>query len=255
MNKHAADNDAADNAFDLKAEDWIYQPDRKRQYNIAIFREVAAHYDFVTKALSLGRDQSWKRSLIAALPSLSAPHCLDLACGTGDITFALRQRFPDGQIEGLDICENMLAVAQKQNSFENVRLRIGDMCNTDVDDHSMNIVTGGYALRNAPSLDLMLDELRRILCPGGTAAFLDFSKPRNKLIQRLQHVVLTMWGGFWGLVLHHNPEVYAYIAKSLATFPDRPSLRDMLRSRGFVNFRSKYFYFGTLELLVFDAPN
>lgn len=246
--------DVADNPFDLKAKEWIHEPDRKRQYNVALFREVAEKYDFVTKALSLGRDQSWKRSLIAALPPVASPRCLDLACGTGDITFALHRRFPDGQIEGLDISENMLAVAQHQNRFENVHLRIGDMCNTDVDDHSIDIVTGGYALRNAPSLDSMLDELRKILRPGGTAAFLDFSKPRNKLIQRIQHGVLTMWGGFWGLALHRNSEVYAYIAKSLVTFPDRPTLRDMLQSRGFVNLRSKYFYFGTLELLVFDAP-
>jgi demethylmenaquinone methyltransferase/2-methoxy-6-polyprenyl-1,4-benzoquinol methylase len=246
--------DTVDKAFDLKAKDWIQEPDRKRQYNVALFREVAPKYDFVTKALSLGRDQSWKRALIAALPPVSQPRCLDLACGTGDITFALARKFPDGQIEGLDICENMLAVAQRQNHFDNVRLRTGDMCNTQVNDHSLDIITGGYALRNAPSLDSMLDELRRTLSPGGTAGFLDFSKPRNKLVQRFQHFVLTLWGGFWGLVLHGNPEVYSYIAKSLATFPDRTTLREMLDSRGFVNLRSKYFYFGTLELLVFDAP-
>jgi ubiquinone/menaquinone biosynthesis methyltransferase len=251
---NAMKEDAVENAFDLKAKDWIDQPDRKREYNVALFREVASKYDFVTKALSLGRDQSWKRALIAALPSVSEPTCLDLACGTGDITFALRQKYPDGQIEGLDISENMLAVAQRQNSFDNVHLRIGDMCQTDVDIQSIDIVTGGYALRNAPSLELVLDELLRILRPGGTAAFLDFSKPRNKVIQGIQHGVLTAWGGFWGLMLHRNPEVYAYIAKSLVSFPDRQSLREMLRSRGFVNIRAKSFYFGALELLVFDAP-
>jgi len=242
--------------FNLKAREWIDAPQRKRQYNVALFREVARHYDFVTKALSLGRDQSWKRHLISMLPEISQPHCLDLACGTGDITFALQEKYVDGQIEGLDISERMLAVAQRRNQqrSKQVKLRIADMCHTEAENQSIDIVTGGYALRNAPSLECVLDEVKRILAPGGTAAFLDFSKPKSRMIQRLQYQVLSVWGGFWGLVLHFNPEVYAYIAKSLATFPDRDALRQMLAEREFINFRRQRFYFGTLELLVFDAP-
>lgn len=240
--------------FNLKSKDWIHDPQRKRQFNAALFEEVASKYAFVTKALSLGQDKAWKRALIKELPVATNPKCVDLACGTGDLTFALADKYADGEVIGLDICEGMLSLAKELNGYSNVRFEIRDMCATTLEDHSVDIVTGGYALRNAPTLESALDEVARVLRPGGTAAFLDFSKPKGKVVQHTQHAILITWGSFWGLALHRNAEVYAYIAKSLQQFPDRVKLREMIASRGFTDLRARNFYFGALELLTFNAP-
>jgi ubiquinone/menaquinone biosynthesis C-methylase UbiE len=66
--------------------------------------------------------------------------------------------------------------------------------------------------------------------------------------------VLYVWGAFWGLVLHGQPAVYAYIAKSLWHFPDRVALREELARVGFVEVSSRQFYFGTLELITVVKP-
>jgi demethylmenaquinone methyltransferase/2-methoxy-6-polyprenyl-1,4-benzoquinol methylase len=114
----------------------------------------------------------------------------------------------------------------------------------------VDIVTGGYALRNAPDLEATVEEIRRVLKPGGVAAFLDFSKPSAKISQRLEYWILKLWAGFWGILLHRNHEVYGYIAESLQCFPDRVHLRSVFRERGFTVLASRLYFCGITELLV-----
>jgi demethylmenaquinone methyltransferase/2-methoxy-6-polyprenyl-1,4-benzoquinol methylase len=241
--------------------DFLCVPAAKREYNEVLFAEVARRYDLVTRGLSLGRDQSWKRALLASLPGADAipgdgaPVCVDLACGTGDVAFALARRYPQGRVCGIDLTPEMLAIARGRNQFPNVTLELGDMHQLPFDSGSVDVVTGSYALRNAPSLAVALEEIYRVLRPGGTAAFLDFSKSPHWLWQRLTYGVLYAWGALWGLLLHRQPAVYAYIAKSLWHFPDRVTLRQELSRAGLTEVSSRQFYCGTLELITVTKPS
>ena len=238
------------NKFDLKINDYIETPEKKREYNEQHFSEAASHYDFATRAMSLGRDLAWKRQLIELLPPLEKPCCLDLACGTGDVTFMLAEKYPDGKIVGLDLTEPMLAIARQRNHYAKVEFIKGDMTATGLPDASIDIVTGSYAVRNAPELKSAFVEIHRLLRPGGTLAILDFSKPASRLFQNIQYKVLQSWCGLWGFILHRNAEVHSYIATSLKLYPDRGELRRLLRECGFAVKVSRRFYFGTLELLI-----
>lgn len=240
--------------IDLDCDQWMQSAEVKRDYNQALFRVVAPKYDFVTKALSLGRDQAWKRILIRSLPNLDAPVCLDLACGTGDLSFALADKYSDGKIIGLDLTDEMLIEARKRSRRNNVSFRLGDMAKTELKTDSIQVVTGGYALRNAADLGGALDEISRVLKPGGVAAFLDFSKPKNRSIQRFQNWILSFWGSLWGVLLHRRRSTYGYIAKSLRQYPDRAALREMIRQRGFRMIHSQRLYFGMLEIIVLETP-
>ena len=102
----------------------------------------------------------------------------------------------------------------------------------------------------APNLDLVLDEVRRVLKPGGVAAFLDFSKPAATFRQEVQYWILKIWGGFWGLLLHRNADVHGYIAESLRLFPDRLRLRELLRQKGFIVIASRRHFAGFTESLL-----
>ncbi len=238
--------------FTLKMHDYIHRPEGKRKYNREMFGEIAPRYDFITRILSFGRDKAWKNELVEKLPEIKKPNCLDLACGTGDLTFRLAQRFPAGHIVGLDLTDAMLALARGRNSFENIEFVIGDMSQIEFADASFDIVTGGYALRNAPDLNNALKEIRRVMKPGGTGAFLDFSKTSNRALQKLELVVLKTWGGFWGVALHRNAEVYTYIAESLKQFPNSPQLKKHLKEIGFGNIRSKKHFLGMTETIIFE---
>ncbi len=237
--------------FNLKPLEYIGAPESKQTFNRSLFAEVAPKYDFITKALSFGRDSAWKRSLLACLPETASLTCIDLACGTGDLTRMLAERYNSGKITGLDLTPEMLAIADKRTDAFNVSFVEGSMADLPFDADSSDIVTGGYALRNAPDLNQTLDEIARILRPGGYAAFLDFSKPKNRTGQAICHFLLKFWGGLWGLLLHGNPDVYGYIADSLKLYPDRIELRDRFAKRGFGLHSSTRFFGGLLEIVVF----
>lgn len=241
---------SASHKFTLKIKDYIHTPERKREYNEQHFGEAARHYDFATRAMSLGRDAAWKRQLVAALPRFPAPTCVDLACGTGDISFLLAKKYPAGKVVGIDLTEPMLQLARQRGASTNIEFLRQDMAATSFADASVDIVTGGYAVRNAAELHQAFDEIHRILRPGGFVALLDFSKPPSPWFQRIQYLVLKYWCGLWGFLLHGNAEVHAYISASLKTFPDRLQLRQLLAESGFVVSHSRQFYFGTLELLI-----
>lgn len=228
----------------------IDSPDKKRDFNERHFTEAASRYDVATRAMSLGRDQAWKKYLVAALPEIAEPVCVDLASGTGDVVFLLAERFPQGRVTGIDLTENMVTLADQRNRFDNVSFACQDMGDTDFDDESVDIVTGSYALRNAPDLEMGLLEVNRILKPGGYAAFLDFSKTGHPIVQTGQYWLLKCWCGLWGTLLHANPTIHAYIADSLKQFPTRDDYYQLVLQSGFDLVSSQLFYFGMLELLV-----
>ena len=255
--------------FTLNMHDYIHRPEGKLIFNREMFAHIASKYDFITRVLSFGRDTSWKNKLVDDLENVArasspckhgqdgratSPNYLDIACGTGDLTFRLAAKYPQGRIVALDITEQMLDLARSRNKFSNITFAIGDMCRIDFPDDSFDIVTAGYALRNAPDLQLALKEIRRIMKPGATAAILDFSKSPSRFFQKTEDFLLRFWGGFWGILLHRNPQLYTYIAASLKQFPDSVALKQLITRLGFVNLRSQKHFLGFTETIVFQKP-
>ena len=236
--------------FRLKAREWLDAPERKRIYNERHFAEAAKRYDVATRAMSLGRDAAWKRALVAALPDLPSPSCVDLACGTGDVAFLLAERYPGGTAVGVDLSAPMLAIARDRNRFPNVRFERVDLCALPFPGSSADVVTGSYALRNAPDLRKAIAEVYRILSPGGVAAFLDFSNPESPLLRRMQYLLLRGWCGLWGFLLHGTPEIHGYVAESLRVFPTRNRLRGIFREQGLGIRADRRFFLGITRLLI-----
>lgn len=232
----------------------LRDPETKRDLNRRIFRIVAPTYGFLTRVLSLGADPHWKRLLLRRLPELKAPTCVDLACGTGDIIELLSSKYPDGRLIGIDLSEEMLAEAKFRGNAKNIELYERDMLKTRLSSGCVEIVTGGYSLRNAPDLRASLSEINRIMKPGATGAFLDFSRPGNRISRTLQWGLLWLWCGFWGLVLHGKPAVYGYIPESLARYPDRHSLEIILSEFGFIDVTQRTFLGGFTALTTWRKP-
>lgn len=236
--------------FNLRAKEYLDSADSKREFNLQHFTESAPRYDIATRILSLGRDAAWKQELIRALPEMQSPVCVDIACGTGDVAFALARRYPHAEILGTDLTQAMIDIANRRNTFSNVRFLACDMSRLDLQDNSVDILTGSYAIRNAATLEDALAEVHRVLKPGAIAAFLDFSKPKSSSAQKVQYYLLKFWGGLCGLLLHANPEVHGYIAASIKKFPDREKLKQIFEQKGFELVKKKKLYCGMLEILL-----
>ena len=239
----------------VKTREILDSPDQKRRLNERIFTTIAPRYDGANRVLSFDLDRRWKRRLVEALPAWPAPALADLACGTGDLTSLLAARYPDGQVLGIDLTEAMLEIARRRCVAPNVKFARGDMSRTGLPAESVDGVAGGYALRNAADLREVLGEIRRILKPGGLAAFLDFSKPSNPFFRQIELSLLTFWTGFWGLLLFWNPRTYTYIAESLRSFPDRRQFAALLETFGLRTVRVRYFFWGVVEMRIVEKSS
>jgi len=221
---------------DLK--EHITSRDKKQWYVNRMFAIIAPRYDFITRFLSYGMDGSWKAKLVRMLALRGDEHVLDIACGTGDITFALGKDLPRGKAVGLDITQGMLDIAEDKRCdarIENVSFVRGDIMKLPFPDASFDCVTGGYALRNVPDLPGALTEIARTLKPGGRLYSLDFGHPPLRLYRWLYLKYLIVVGSGLGLVLHGDPDTYRYIPESLKLYPGQRGTRDLMQKLGFTD--------------------
>ena len=224
-------------------------PEAKRVLTRRIFDTLAPRYELICQGYSFGRDGAWKRNLIRGLPDHPGPTCLDLACGTGALSRALAARYPNGRVIGLDASAAMLDEARQLQRGSPIEFVAGDMQHTGFDGGTVDIVTCGYALRNAPDVEATIREIARILKPGGCVALLDFCHSDWEPYARLIDGLLRVWGGAWGWVLFRRPTIFTYVAESLLRFLRRSDLRRMLSDGGLRVVRSRRYMFGALETI------
>jgi demethylmenaquinone methyltransferase/2-methoxy-6-polyprenyl-1,4-benzoquinol methylase len=188
---------------------------------------------------------------VAALDPKIDGTILDLATGDGDFIPLIRSRSPGAYIIGYDLTNEMLSLAVDTIAgINNCLLVQGDMMKLGVRDSSIQAITGGYALRNAPDLHGVITQIRRVLVNGGTAVFLEFTRSPNALFSFVQIRLLQIWCGLWGLLFHGQSQSYGYIADTVRFYPDRSAIHQLFRENGFDIIKSHVAMFGFLEVLV-----
>lgn len=194
-----------------------------------LFATIADRYDLITKILSYGQDARWKRDLIAKAEVRPGERALDLAAGTGDVAFAAAAR--GARTIGLDITHRMLQLASAKSSA--ARFITGDMASLPFRPSSFDLVTTSYGLRNVPDLNTAIDEIARVLKPGGRLLSLDFNRPENPIIRSAYLIYLAAVGATLGWVLHRDPDTYRYIPESIKRYPGARGVAERLAARGF----------------------
>lgn len=228
----------------MSLRDRIATPDGKRRYVRSLFATIADRYDFITVALSYGQDRRWKRRLVAMAAPGPGTRALDLATGTGDIAFALASH--GARVVALDITQRMIEIARAKArgrgpesaqapaaAPRHPEFIVGDMLALPFPSESFDVVTTGYGLRNVPHLDVAIDEIRRVLRPGGQLLSLDFNRPSNAVVRAAYLAYLTVVGATLGWTLHRDPDTYRYIPASIRQYPGGPAVAAMLGGRGF----------------------
>jgi demethylmenaquinone methyltransferase/2-methoxy-6-polyprenyl-1,4-benzoquinol methylase len=204
----------------------------KRRYNRRLFGLIADRYDLVTRVLSFGQDQRWKRRLVAMAAVRPGERAYDLACGTGDL--ARLAAGAGAAVIGLDLAPRMLQHAARNGT---PRVVAGDMTDLPLASASASLVTVGYGLRNVPALGRALEEIHRVLAPGGRLLVLEFTRPEPRLLRAAYLGYLTAVGSVLGLALHGDADTYRYIAASLRRYPGAAEVCRALRAAGFASAR------------------
>jgi demethylphylloquinol methyltransferase len=199
----------------------------------AIFDRIAPQYDALNDALSLGLHRIWKQMTVSWSEAQSGAVCLDICCGSGDVTRLLAQRVgKSGKVYGLDFSCQQLAIAQSKYPHLPITWLEGDALHLPFDDGYFDAITMSYGLRNVVDISASLKEILRVLKPGAKAAILDFHRPQNSQLRTFQqwyldHFVVPTAQRF-GL-----REEYAYISPSLDRFPTGSEQRSLAVQAGF----------------------
>ncbi len=208
----------------------------------AVFDSVAPRYDVMNDLMSLGIHRAWKRDFVAALQPAPGRTLLDLAGGTGDITFGWR-RAGGGPAILSDINAAMLGVGRDRAAgraqIGGVRFLVADAEALPLPDRCVDVVAIAFGLRNVTDKPAALREARRVLRPGGRFACLEFS--------RVQVAALAPVYDAWsfavlprlGQLIAKDAESYRYLAESIRTFPDQAALEAMMREAGLEQVRHR----------------
>ena len=234
------------------------QPSRQQVWRM--FDRIAPRYDCLNRVLSMRQDVSWRRRMATFLKGRRSLKVLDLATGTGDqILSLLRARADITQAIGIDLSEEMLAIGRQKVAArglaERIELRTGDAMAIPAATGTFDAATMSFGIRNVEKVDVALQEIWRVLKPGGRALILEFSVPTNGLVRGvylfyLRHVLPRV-----GAAVSGDAEAYRYLNRTAETFPCGEAFCRLLRDAGFVDVVALPLTFGIATLYKGDKPD
>lgn len=202
-----------------------------------MFTSIAPRYDLLNHVLSCNIDRLWwwrtARRFEAILKRPDA-RVLDLCCGTGDMTFALRRRAGSGsqQIIGTDFSHAMLQRATAKGRGTSLRWIEADALRLPFPNGHFNLVTSAFGFRNLADYDAGLREIARVLAPEGECGILDFGEPGG-LLGRCYRVYFRKVLPKIGTIISGVRGPYAYLPASVERFPAPDEMLNRMHQAGF----------------------
>lgn len=211
-------------------------PKRDPKVIKSMFDAISLRYDLLNFLMSFGLDSGWRKKLVAEANVKENDKILDLACGTGDISFSFFHAQKKLQIKGTDFSGEMIKKAQKKAVAKNINginFQVGDALHIDEEDKSIDIISIGFALRNLSSLPSAFQEMSRVLKPGGRALCLDLTRPQNKILQVGHAIFLKTYVPIMGFLFSGDFKAYSYLARSIREFPPADTILQTMQENGF----------------------
>ena len=203
-----------------------------------VFDSVSSNYDIMNDVMSMGVHRLWKRHTIELSGIRPGNVVLDLAGGTGDLTKAFAKRVgKTGRVILADINESMVRVGRDRlinaGIAGNVEYTITNAEALAFPDNTFDVCTIAFGLRNVTNKDKALEELYRVLKPGGQLMILEFSKVTQPLFAKFYDFYSFNILPKMGKLIANDEDSYQYLAESIRMHPDQETLKQMMFDAGF----------------------
>ena len=204
-----------------------------------VFSSVASKYDIMNDVMSGGIHRIWKDAMMDWLAPRAGQKLLDVAGGTGDISFRFLKRAGYGHATVLDLTEPMLIEGRKR--AEAARLTdsldwvVGDAMALPFEDNTFDVYTISFGIRNVTRPQEALNEAFRVLRPGGRLMVLEFSQLPNPMMQAAYDAYSFNVIPRMGQMIAGDKDSYQYLVESIRNFPDQETFLGMVRQAGFDN--------------------
>ncbi|MAY32047.1 MAG: bifunctional demethylmenaquinone methyltransferase/2-methoxy-6-polyprenyl-1,4-benzoquinol methylase UbiE [Rhodovulum sp.] len=211
--------------------------DQKAGMVHGVFTSVASRYDIMNDVMSVGIHRVWKDAMMDWLAPQPHQRLLDVAGGTGDISFRFLKRAPGANAVVLDMTESMLIAgrqrAEAEQQADHLNWVVGDAMALPFEDNTFDVYTISFGIRNVTRVQDALSEAYRVLRPGGRLMVLEFSQLPNPALQwaydRYSFNVIPAMGK----AIANDRDSYQYLVESIRKFPDQDTFASMIRTAGF----------------------
>lgn len=235
----------------IEVKPYKHEEGSKRQQVEEMFNSIAHRYDLLNRSLSLGIDQSWRKKAIRSLKEVNPKQILDVATGTADLAIEAMKLNPD-QVTGVDISEQMLVVGREKIRKKQLDKRItlihGDSEHLPFEDNKFDAITVSFGVRNFENLQAGLNEMYRVLKPGGKIAILEFSRPRRFPFRQLYHFYFKYILPTLGGLVSKSKSAYTYLPESVKHFPDGPDFVAYMHKAQFIHNKAQALSLGICTL-------
>lgn len=207
---------------------------KKAEYVQTMFADIADRYDLLNAVLSFNQHKSWRKTAVRLARVQPGATCLDVCTGTGDFALELAHTTgATGRVIGSDFCEPMIRnglhkIAKAQAPLS---LMVGDAERLPYGSNLFDVVTVGFGIRNVAHLEVAVQEMARVIKPGGRVVILEFNRPPRRwykpFVDFYLFQVLPRIGG-----LMSKKEAYTYLPESMKHFVSREKLADAMHGAG-----------------------
>lgn len=202
-----------------------------------LFSDVANKYDIMNDVMSVGIHRIWKEAMMDWLAPRAGQRLLDVAGGTGDVSFKFLKRAGYGHATVCDLTEGMLIEGRKRAEAEkladSLEWVVGDAMALPFEDKSFDVYTISFGIRNVTRPQEALNEAYRVLKPGGRLMVLEFSQLPNPMMQKAYDLYSFNVIPRMGQVIANDRDSYQYLVESIRNFPDQETFLGMVREAGF----------------------
>lgn len=202
-----------------------------------VFTNVASKYDVMNDAMSMGIHRVWKDAMMDWLAPRADQRLLDVAGGTGDISFRFLKRAGGGRATVLDMTESMLVEGRQRaeagQMAESLDWVVGDAMALPFEANSFDVYTISFGIRNVTRIADALSEAYRVLRPGGRLMVLEFSQIPNEMMQKAYDLYSFNIIPKMGKLIANDSDSYQYLVESIRNFPDQDTFAGMIRDTGF----------------------
>ncbi len=209
-----------------------------------MFSSVPHRYDFLNRLLTLGLDQRWRRKAADLCLDSNPGRIMDLCSGTGDLAIEIAKNAkPETEIIAVDFCEPMLELAERKTAkigFNGkITFKVAGAASLPFDDNYFDVIGIAFGFRNLtfknPKSELYLQEIYRVIAPGGRLVIVETSQPKSILLKKLSGIYYSSVVKPVGNFISGQPGAYSYLAYSAKNYFKPSDIENMLKYVGFAS--------------------
>ncbi|MCZ2259465.1 demethylmenaquinone methyltransferase [Sporosarcina sp. G11-34] len=200
-----------------------------------VFEKISTDYDKMNSVISFNQHKKWRDDMMRRMAVRNGAIALDVCCGTADWTIAIAEAVGStGKVTGLDFSESMLEAGKpKVEKHPNITLVHGNAMELPFPDNTFDYVTIGFGLRNVPDYSTVLEEMYRVVKPGGMIACLETSQSEVPVYKQLFRFYFKFIMPLFGKLFAKSYKEYSWLQESADDFPGRKELAQLFTEAGF----------------------